>query len=122
MAHQTLLVCDHTGANPEEPCGPVTESAQFSVGGKSYSADFCVEHAKEYHTWVDYFTAAATVVGAVSGTAKARPAKVSSADRGEPAKIREWAATQGIVVGPRGRIAKEIRDAYYTNAPTAVAS
>ncbi|MGW9552317.1 Lsr2 family protein [Citricoccus sp.] len=78
---------------------PAEETVQFSLDGRHYEIDLSVEHAKELRTTLKGYIRKARAV--------APPAPAN-----EAAKIREWAADNGYEVSRRGRLHRDIVEAY----------
>jgi hypothetical protein len=120
MAQQVLVVnscdMDHDGADPVTD-GVVT--VRFGYEDRSYVLELCPEHLDEYHNWMqDYLAHGARPEGQAAARSRGRaPAAASDArgsrsNKAELAAMRHWAREQGYQVSERGRISKEIRDAY----------
>lgn len=90
---KTVLVDDLTGE-------PATETVQFGVDGRHYELDLTKDNAKQLRA------ALKTYVRAARPAARPRSAH-------EAARIRAWAKENGYDVAPRGRIHREVIDAYH---------
>lgn len=78
---------------------PADETVQFAVDGRHYEMDLSAEHAKELRGLLKPYIRKARAV--------APPAPSS-----EAAKIREWAQENGYEVSRRGRLHRDIVEAY----------
>lgn len=90
------------------------ETVQFSLDGEDFEIHLTTEHATEFRATVTEFTGSARKAGAPrkkpsNGTKGHTPA----VDRAENARIRAWAAKQGFVLPPRGRIRIDVRNAFF---------
>ena len=97
---QVILTDDIDGS---EANGTVS----FALDGVAYEIDLNEDNAQQMREQLDEWTGKARRVGGrrIPGTRSAG----SSSDAG---KIRAWANENGYEVSERGRIPKEIRDAY----------
>ena len=78
---------------------PADETVQFALDGRHYEIDLSAEHAKELRGQLKSYIRKARAV--------APPAPSS-----EAAKIREWAQENGYEVSQRGRLHRDIVEAY----------
>ena len=88
--------------------GPADHTVSFALDGKDYEIDLSEEEAEEFTRVMAPYTAAARRVGGRRSTS--RPV---SPDREQLAAIRRWATENGYKVSDRGRIAKDIVEAYH---------
>lgn len=83
----------------------------FSIEGDHYEIDLAQANIDRLHKALEPFIAAARKVkrpGRTRGSSSSR-----SGRRGvEPAVIRQWAKEQGMEVSERGRVSKEVLQAY----------
>lgn len=85
------------------------ETIAFSFDGKSWEIDLNAEHAEEFRAAMGPWTTAAR--RAVSGRrSTSRPRSPRSGD--QTAVVRQWARDNGYEVSERGRISREVQDAY----------
>lgn len=96
---QVLLVDDIDG-------GRADETVSFALDGVSYEIDLASRRAEELRAAL-----APWVAKARRATAK-RGRSSGSSSGGDVAKIRAWARAHGHSVNERGRISREIREAY----------
>ncbi|MCY1159277.1 MAG: Lsr2 family protein [Citricoccus sp.] len=89
---QTVLVDDLTGE-------PATETVQIGVDGRHYELDLTKNNAKQLRAELKNYLRAARPV------APPKPAQ-------EAARIRVWAQQNGYEVAARGRIHREVIQAY----------
>lgn len=74
----------------------------FGVNGRSYEIDLSAENLEKFHSAIEEFVSAASQ--------SKRNSKPSTG--GDTDKIRKWAAEAGMEVNPRGRLKKEVVEAY----------
>ncbi|MDD7941874.1 Lsr2 family protein [Actinomycetospora lutea] len=108
--------------------GPAEETVEFGLDGVTYEIDLSKEHAVALRDALrDYVEHARRTGGrrraGTGGSPGRRPA--TGGDRGNGAggrapvdreqnqAIREWARKQGMTVSDRGRIPREVTDAYH---------
>ncbi|PZT91588.1 MAG: hypothetical protein DI630_29365 [Gordonia sp. (in: high G+C Gram-positive bacteria)] len=89
---QTVLVDDLTGE-------PAAETVQFGLDGRYFEIDLSKDNAKQLRAELKAFTRQARPVA---------PPKRAE----EAARIRAWARQNGYDVAPRGRIHRELIEAY----------
>ena len=85
------------------------ETITFTYGGTAYELDLSKANARKLDDFLAPYVDAARKVG---GPARFPKSSVERGARNDLKKIREWAATNGYQVAPRGIIKKEVRDAY----------
>lgn len=102
MARKThvVLIDDVDGSE-------AVESVTFGLDGVSYEIDLSEEHASELRAALSPWASSARRVAG-----RTRKASASKGGSNETPQIRAWAKDQGFEVSERGRISKEIRDAY----------
>jgi hypothetical protein len=106
--------CDRCGSDVDSE-NPV----ELSYGGIDYRTDLCRDHAAELAAALDPFLAvaeraeprrrAATASGPRPAGAPRRPTR---RDPIQVAAIRNWARENGYDISDRGRIPREVEDAY----------
>jgi hypothetical protein len=89
---KTVMVDDLTGE-------PATETIQFGIDGRHYGLDLTKDNAKQLRAELKTYVRSARPV------APPKPAQ-------EAARIRAWARQNGYDVSPRGRIHREVIEAY----------
>lgn len=106
---QVILVDDMTG-------GEASETVEFALDGVSYEIDLSDENAAKLRDDLAPWIGMARRSGGRRQTRRRGGSSSSSspARREELSKIREWAREQGHQVSDRGRVAQEIKDAYYS--------
>lgn len=93
-----------------EPIDFGGETISFAVNGVEYTIDLNDKNATEFHRKMDYYIRHATKVG---GRQKSRAvAAAPSTDGASTQEMREWAARNGFAVSTRGRISREIAEAF----------
>lgn len=75
---------------------------QFGVNGHDYEIDLSAENLEKFHSAIEEFVSAAS-----QSKRKSKLAVGGDTDR-----IRKWAAEVGMEVNPRGRLKKEVVEAY----------
>ncbi|MGN2638622.1 Lsr2 dimerization domain-containing protein [Nocardia takedensis] len=117
MAKTTLIVTrdDWTGEIVDTADIAPKQVTTFTFNGREYSLDLSAASAEELAAalspWMEK-ASTVNVVGRRTRTAKTigePPAETTTEDR---AGIREWARDNGYDIGPRGRIAEAIVQAY----------
>jgi len=100
---------DLTGEEiPEDEATNIT----FSYGGNSYEIDLSNKNAKKLDDFLaPYIDAARKVRSGSTATRSKSPANRDLSGRDLNA-VREWASKNGYAVAPRGRVAKNVLDAY----------
>lgn len=93
------------------------QTVRFGLGGRAYAMELCEGHLESFQGQMDVWADAArrddSAISASTPTRRRRqnsPAVSSNAE--ELAAIRAWARSNGYPVSDRGRIAKDIREAY----------
>ncbi len=93
-----------------------TETVTFTLDGASYEIDVNDQHAKELRDALEPFVNAARKVGgggrAARGGRRGRSAPARSTGEPSSEDVRQWAREQGHTVSARGRISREVMDAY----------
>lgn len=106
---QTLLVSDLSG----EELGTEGVTVTFGYQGATYEIDLSKAEAEELANFLGkYMTAGRRVAGRRRPLGAATGPAPSTAGRTDLAKIREWAKENGYKVSDRGRVSKEIQEAY----------
>ena len=91
--------------------GAAAETVRFSLDGKQYEMDLSAENAERLRAELRPFAEKARRVKPRSGRGAAQ---AESAPRsGETARIRQWAKENGYEISDRGRIHKDVREAYH---------
>lgn len=113
MATITTIADDFDGSTP-------AETVTFSVSGKDYAIDLNEEHRAELEALLaeveekmSVYTAKARPLGSASrGRTSGRSSGAKSSSGYDAKEVREWAGANGYEVSPRGRIPREIVDAF----------
>ena len=107
---QTVITTDDIDGSAE------ATSIQFSFDGVNYSIDLSKKNKSAFEKVLKPYIDVAKKTGgrrARSAPAASRGrSRRTTAPKTDLAAIREWAATQGIEVSSRGRIAQDVVDAY----------
>ena len=101
---------------------PADEQVFLAVNGRQYKLDLTTENAEKLKADVQPWVDVADEVEAPKATATRRSGGGGSRSTKRPereltAKIREWAASQGIKLNEKGRIKTEVREAYFDAHP-----
>jgi hypothetical protein len=107
MATKTLMVLvdDIDGTEGAQP-------TTFGLAGRVYEIDLCPENLEMLEQALAPFLCAARQVAVRAWIPLQRNGGASGLSREELQAIREWATTQGIDIGDRGRVARTVIDAY----------
>jgi hypothetical protein len=109
MAQRVVLTDDLDGSE-------ATQTISYMVDGQEYEIDLSEENVQRFHEALEPFVSNSRQV-----SRQAAPARRGRGDgrrrsgasgRDDIAQIRQWAESQGMDVSARGRIKKEIIDAY----------
>jgi hypothetical protein len=96
------------------------ETVEFGLDGAFYEIDLSGDNAERLRdALADYVEHARRSGGRKRQGARViagRAPRTASADREQNQAIREWARKQGMNVSDRGRIPKEVSDAYHEQA------
>lgn len=101
---QVILVDDLSG-------GEATETVEFALDGVSYEIDLSDANAAKLRDDFAQWIGVARRSGGRRQTRRAGRAG-SSAARDDLAKMREWGRENGFKVSDRGRVSKELQEAY----------
>jgi hypothetical protein len=113
VARQVVVTGDLDGS-------PDAQTITYSVEGKEYEIDLAEKNAQKLRDTLSPFVKksrplerqAVIPSSARSGTRRKSSAGGGSSGRSDIGDIRPWAQAQGMKVAGRGRIKKEIIDAY----------
>jgi hypothetical protein len=91
-----------------------TERIVFSVRGQDYEIDLTEEHAREFDEALERFVSKARRAQPVVPISRGRGRRQGNrgASREDIGAIRQWAQANGYDVSARGRIKKEVIEAY----------
>ena len=106
MAQRTIveLTDDMTGE-------PADESITFAIEGKSYAIDLSSKNADKLRkALAPYISAGRKDVA--GGGRPGKATRTSGSTGHDPAAVRAWAASNGYQVSSRGRVSRELVDAY----------
>ena len=99
--------------------GDAEETVEFGLDGAFYEIDLSEDNAERLREALsEYVEHARRQAGRkrLGRVAVGRAPRTASADREQNQAIREWARKQGMNVSDRGRIPKEVTDAYNAQA------
>ena len=102
---QVILVDDLNG-------GEATETVEFSLDGVSYELDLSDANAAKLRDDFAQWIGVARRSGGRRQTRRAGRGGGSGAAREDLAKMREWGRANGFQVSDRGRVSKELQEAY----------
>lgn len=111
MARETIIVDDFDGTGP-------ANTYYFIVEDKEYSVDLSEENASKFSSLIEqYAEAMAPYMRAGRSLGKANPRRSTSSASAsardyDVQAVRDWAKENGYEVAERGRIKKEIVEAY----------
>jgi hypothetical protein len=90
-----------------------TETVQFGLDGVDYEIDLSARNAARLRSELERYQVAGRRL--TPRTQRATPPHPGAArvDATQLAAIRDWAARRGMTVNPRGRIPREVLDAYH---------
>lgn len=99
------------------------DTVHFGLHGQEYAIDLSPANAQALESLLEDYVAAGTPVVHGNGGShqprrglrRARSNSDTASTNDGTADIRSWAAANGYPVGDRGRIKKEIRDAYHAS-------
>lgn len=112
MATKTVvqLVDDLTGEQIEDGDG---ETITFAFQGKSYKIDLSIPNADDFRKTMQKYIKSGEQTGTTGTTSRSSRTSTSHRnDKGYLQSVRNWAATKGIQVSSRGRIAQPVLDQY----------
>ncbi|GAA4553128.1 histone-like nucleoid-structuring protein Lsr2 [Amycolatopsis samaneae] len=97
--------------------GEASQTVPFSLDGVNYEIDLSEDNAEGLREGLAPFLAASRRVGGrkvrlAVGQSAAGPAPVSQADRERSRAVRAWALDNGYEVSERGRIPREVVEAF----------
>jgi hypothetical protein len=99
--------------------GEAAETVAFGLDGLYYQIDLSAKNANRLRSALaTYVEHGSRVSGRAAGGARrvARRRAVAAADASQNQAIRAWAQRRGLEVAPRGRIRREVVEAYNKRA------
>lgn len=102
---QVILVDDLNG-------GEATETVEFALDGVTYEVDLSDTNAAKLRDDLAQWIGVARRSGGRRQTRRASRGGGSGASRDELAAMREWGRDNGFKVSDRGRVSKELQEAY----------
>jgi hypothetical protein len=111
MAQKTrvILVDDIEGNEITDGSG---ETLQFGLDGVTYEIDLTDRNASKLRDALSFYIAHARRTGGRRQTGRGNSTGSGGSNRSDLQKIREWAKENGYKVSDRGRISKEVQEAY----------
>jgi hypothetical protein len=110
VAQRVVLTDDLDGSE-------ATQTLNYTVDGQEYEIDLSEENIQRFHEALEPFVSKSRQVErqtapARRGRGDGRRRSSGSSGRDDIPQIRAWAESQGMDVSARGRVKKEIIDAY----------
>jgi hypothetical protein len=107
MAQRIVLTDDLDGSE-------ATQTITFVIDGQEYVIDLSDENIQRFHAALEPFVSASRPVERRVASTRRRDGRRRSGSRwrDDIPQIRAWAESQGMDVSARGRIKKEVLDAY----------
>lgn len=102
---QVILIDDLDG-------GEATETVEFALDGVTYELDLSDANAAKMRDSFAQWIGVARRSGGRRQTRRAGRGGGSGASRDELARMREWGRENGFKVSDRGRVSKELQEAY----------
>jgi hypothetical protein len=90
--------------------GEAEESVSFALDGRAFEIDLSEKNAEQLRQILAPYISAGRPVRGARGSNR-RSSTQAAADL-EPATVRAWANANGYVVSTRGRVSRELREAY----------
>ena len=90
--------------------GPADESVTFGLDGRSFEIDLSATNAEQLREVLAPYIAAGR--GQRSRGLQRRSVAGGTSHDVDPATIRAWAQANGYAVSTRGRVSRELREAY----------
>ena len=84
----------------------------FGLGESQFEIDLNATHREELENCLAKFIEFARPVGKAPSSRRGRRAAPSTSNRERTQAVRQWAQEAGLTVSERGRISKEVQDAY----------
>lgn len=89
------------------------ETLHFSLNGVSYEIDLNTRHAEELRSALAPYISAGRRAGSSNGSNRSSSARKRPGRNPEIAAIRAWSNENGYALAERGRIPRQILDAYH---------
>lgn len=119
MATKTIQTCDVCGTD-------ASTTASLTIDGATTEVDLCAKHTKELTAATRAFVSVGRTIGRSRAMARTGATKASTVKKSAPKKspknaarkkspsvaIRAWANANGVPVGLKGVVRKEVVDAY----------
>jgi hypothetical protein len=108
MAQRVVLTDDLDGSE-------ATQTITFVIDGQEYAIDLSDENIQRFHAALEPFVSASRYVTRQTTPRRGRGdgrRRSGASGRDDIPLIRSWAESQGMEVNARGRIKKEIIEAY----------
>jgi hypothetical protein len=102
---QVLLIDDIDGSEG-------AETITFALDGVSYEIDLSAKNAAKLRDAFAVWVGNARKVGRGASSTSARGSRRGSRSANDTAAVRAWAKENGYEVSERGRISREVMDAY----------
>jgi hypothetical protein len=111
MAQRVVLTDDLDGSE-------ATQTVSYTIDGQEYEIDLSEEHVQEFHAALEPYVSKSRQVARQPvppprrGRGDGRRRSTSGTGRDDIPQIRAWAEANGHDVSARGRIKKEVIEAY----------
>jgi hypothetical protein len=92
--------------------GEAAESVSFSLDGRSFEIDLNEKNAASLRESLAPYIAAGRGFRGSKSVATRRPSGSYAGSELDPAVVRSWAQENGYEVSTRGRVSRELREAY----------
>jgi hypothetical protein len=92
--------------------GEAAESVTFSLDGRSFEIDLNEKNATALREALAPYIAAGRSFRGTRATTSRRPSGSYAGSELDPAVVRSWAQENGYEVSTRGRVSRELREAY----------
>lgn len=91
---------------------PAAETVRLALDGHDYEIDLSAENAARLRQKLAKFVDAATPVRNPRRRTRSKPVAGGPANKEQSAAVRAWAAANGFHISPRGRIPRNVLEAF----------
>ncbi|MGH9066080.1 MAG: histone-like nucleoid-structuring protein Lsr2 [Acidimicrobiales bacterium] len=113
---QVVLTCDVDENDDTDGL----ETIKFALDGSEYEIDLCPEHLDEFNESIRPYVTLGRKAGSAPGSRRRRRSPVAtpatdrsrSSSREDLSNMRQWARANGFKVSDRGRISRQVREAF----------
>jgi hypothetical protein len=96
--------------------GEAEESVTFALDGRSFEIDLNEKNASKLREALAPYIAAGRSLRGARTAARRAPGAYAGSEL-DPAVVRAWAQENGLSVSTRGRVSRELREAYLASNP-----